>query len=106
MNTGNAVMPPHAPTPDEAESAKFFIEWWSQILSGTIIILTGWFLKAKGKKGDAIIPLSEKDIQQRMLICKQEMLLDIHEMLDERDDKFLEKIETLHIRLNREAGIK
>jgi len=117
MTTGSAKMQ-HSPTPEEVEHVAFFIRWWQEFLGGAIIGITGLYLKSKGRDGDTvIIPISEEEIEHRMTICRQGIELNILRMLDERDrrldekldyrdDKFLDKIEKLHIRLNKEAGIK
>ena len=87
-------MSPHAPTPDDAENVKFFIQWWQQILGGTIITLTAWFLKSKGKSAEpVIIPIGEKEFTNRMTICKQSVLMAIKEDLNERDKALFAHIE-------------
>jgi len=87
-------MSPTPPTPDDVESVNFFIQWWQHILAGTIIILTGWFLNAKGRGTETvIIPMSEEEIEHRMTICKQSILLAIHEELDKRDTKLFRHVE-------------
>lgn len=109
-------MTAHTPTPEEAESAIFLIRWWQEILGGAILSLMTLLLKSKGRKREtAIVPMSEEEINHRMTICKQGVFLDMHKILDERDrrletkldhrdEMFLEKIEVLHIRLNKEAA--
>lgn len=83
-----------APTPPDHDQVNFLIEWWQQILSGSIIILTGWFLKAKGTKNkEPIVHLSEPEIERRMDHCKQTILLAIHAELDTRDNKLFRHIE-------------
>lgn len=90
-------MPPHPPTPDDVEHAhfmyKFFIDWWGSFLSGAILLLMGWRLKVRGGS-DAIIPLSENHIDNKLTICKQAILLAINEDLDERDSRMLKRVET------------
>ena len=87
-------MSPHAPTPDDAESVKFFIQWWQQILGGSIIMLTGWFLKSKGKDAvPVVIPVGEKEFDNRLTICKQSVLLSMNESLKERDKVLFAHIE-------------
>lgn len=105
-------MPSHDP-----EHVAFFIRWWQEILSGFVVIITGLLLKSKGRQdGKVIIPMSEEEIEHRMTICRQQIIIDMHKMFDEhnhrfekqmqhRDEDFLKKIETLHVRLNREAGL-
>ena len=87
-------MPPHAPTPDEAEQAIFIVRWWTEFLGGLIAILTALFLRAKGKGTEAVItPMSEEEIEHRMTICKQSILLAMHDELDNRDKELFEHID-------------
>lgn len=88
MLKGTSTMAP------DSDSALFFVKWWQEILSGLIVILTGLFLKAKGKSADSVIvPLSEAEIEHRMLICKQSILIAIHSELEKRDAKLFHHIE-------------
>lgn len=80
-------------TPAEPEQAAFFIQWWQQILSGSIVIITGLLLRAKGKSAEARVPMSGEEIEHRMTICKQDILLDLNDKLDERDAKLFKHIE-------------
>lgn len=89
MKNGNTMA-----TPPDHDQVSFFIEWWQQILSGAIIILTGWFLKTKGAKDqEPIVHLSEQEIERRMEGCKKTILLAIHAELNVRDDKLFRHIE-------------
>lgn len=117
MTTGNLNMKPHIPTPEEVEHVTFLVKWWQEVLGGMILTITGLYFKSKGKSTDSVIvPMSEEEIEHRMTICKQSILLAIHEImknhddkldakLDHRDELFLQKIEKLHNRLNKEAGL-
>ena len=81
-------------TPSEPEQAIFFIKWWQEILSGSIVILTGLFLRSRGEDvTTALVPMSEDEITYRMTICKQDILLDLNDKLDERDTKLFKYIE-------------
>ena len=80
-------------TPAEPEQAAFFIQWWQQILSGTIVIVTGLLLRAKGKSAEARVPMSDEEITHRLTICKQDVLLDLNAILAERDTKLFKYIE-------------
>jgi len=52
------------------------------------------YFKAKGKSADSmIVPMSEEEIEHRMTICKQSILLAIHEELDKRDSKLFKHVE-------------
>jgi len=94
MNAGNLVMPPHAPTPDEVEHATFLVRWWQEFLGGLILGMTGLYFRSKGKSSEsAIIPMSDEEIDNRMLICKQSILLAIHDELDKRDEKLFRHVE-------------
>lgn len=64
----------------------------SLILAGTITILIGWYLKLKGKQP---IYLEEKDINQRMLICKQDIILLMVKELDKRDKNLIKHIKEI-----------
>ena len=110
-------MSPQPPTPEDAEHVIFFLRWWQEFLGGLILGMTGLYFRSKGRSSEsAIVPMSEEEINHRMTICKQSVFLDLHQILDERDrrleekldhrdEQFLEKIEKLHIRLNKEAGL-
>lgn len=103
----------HIPDPNEAHGVAFFIKWYQEFIGGLILGLITIYFKSKGKAGErAIVPMSEEEIEHRMTICRQSIFLDMHKILDERDrrleDKLsqhetqiLEKIEKLHIRLNK-----
>lgn len=111
-------MSPQPPTPEDAEHVMFILRWWQEFLGGLILTITGLYFKSKGKNTEnAIIPMSEEEIEHRLTICRQSVFLDIHNILDERDRRleqkldrrdelFLQKIEKLHIRLNKEAGLE
>lgn len=87
-------MSPTPPTPDDVHSANFFVQWWQHILAGSIIILTGWLLKLKGRDQEtAIIPMSEEEIEHRLTICKQSILISMQEELNARDEKLFRYIE-------------
>lgn len=81
------------PTPDQVEQAGFLVEFWQHILAGTIVILTSWYISAKGKKTP--IYVEESDIEQKLTICKQSILLALNEELDKRDEKLLNHIKDL-----------
>ena len=68
------------------EEAGFLLRWWQEILSGTVMILTGWLLKSKGATA-AIMPMSEEEIEHRMLICKQAIILSMKDVIESHDDK-------------------
>lgn len=94
MNTGSTAMPPHTPTPEEVEHATFLVRWWQEFLGGLIIGITGLYFKSKGKSSDsAIIPMSDEEIEHRMTICKQSILMAIHEELNIRDEKLFKHVE-------------
>lgn len=85
---------PTPPTPDDAQNVIFLIRWWQEILSGLIIILTGWFLKTKGSREESpISPLTDEAIERRLTICKQAILIALHQELDKRDAKLFKHIE-------------
>ena len=69
-----------------------FIENAASILAGAIVILIGWYLRLKGKQP---IYLDEKDIEQRMTICKQDIIIKLKTELDKRDEKLLIHIKEL-----------
>ena len=78
----------------EAEQTVFLIRWWQEILSGSIVILTGVLLKTRGEKvAAAVVPMTEEAITTRMTICKQDILLELNDRLDERDTKLFKHIE-------------
>lgn len=116
MTIGENKMPSHAPTPEEVEQAVFFVKWWQEFLGGLILGITGLYFRSKGKSSESvIIPMSEEEIEHRMTICKQSILLSINEIMkkhdekldakfDHRDEQFLDKIEKLHKRLNKEGS--
>jgi hypothetical protein len=86
-------MSPH-PTPDDVEQTVFFVRWWQEILSGTAFIVTGLLLKAKGKNTESIIiPISEEEVEHRITICKQAVILAIHEEMNIRDEKLFTHVE-------------
>ena len=86
MTTGTLKMPPHAPTPDDVEHVNFFIQWWQHILGGTIITLMGWLLTSKGKQNEEVaIPVSIRELEHRLTISEQKMLLSFGAQLSERD---------------------
>jgi hypothetical protein len=111
---GNVNMS-HTPTPDEANAAIFFVRWWQEFLVGFLIMITGLYLRSKGKDPEkAVVPISERQIDNKITINKQEILLSMHDVLDRRDkefqerfdrrnEEFLRQIEKLHVRLNSEA---
>lgn len=83
-----------SPTPDiPPNEVGFLLKFWQEILAGAILLLSGLLLRAKGKKEP--VYLAEEDIEQRMTICKQSILLALNEMLDERDEKLLNQIEKM-----------
>ncbi len=99
-NKGDKMSDGNIPPPNEV---KFFIEWWQEILSGVIVIATGWLLKSKGQQ-ESVEPVYliaddiEKlniDIEQRMKICRQSIFLELNEMLDRRDEKLIERIKEI-----------
>jgi|Deesub1362B_J571_1020462.scaffolds.fasta_scaffold06751_3 hypothetical protein len=87
-------------TPDDVEHTVFFIRWWQEILSGSVMILTGWLLKAKGKKLESVIvPISEEEVEHRIIICKQAVIMAVHEEMDRRDEKLFAHVETQNEKL-------
>lgn len=81
---------PELPTP---EQANFFITFWKEVIGGTIIILLGWYARLQGKSEP--IYLDEEDVDQRMLICKQSIIIIMNEELDKRDEKLIQRIKEL-----------
>jgi len=87
-------MSPHPPTPEDAENVIFFLRWWQEFLGGLILGITGLYFRSKGKSSESVIvPMSEEEIEHRMTICKQAVLLAIHEELDSRDTKLFKHVE-------------
>lgn len=74
-----------APTPDDIEAISFAARWWQEFLTGVIVIASAALLKAKGKKEP--VYLAEEDIEQRMLICKQSILMAIDESVENKLQK-------------------
>lgn len=101
LNKGFDAMAP-TPSPDDAEQAFFFIRWWQEILSGAIVILTGWFLKAKGLSKDTVpvaLPMSEEEIEHRLTISRQAVVMEISEVLRQRDKEFFKHVEDQNAKL-------
>ena len=98
MNTGEIKMPPHTPTPDDVEHAHFiigwFVDWWREFLLGTITAASAAYFRSKGKNQESIIvPISEDEIDHKMTICKQSIVIVIHEELDRRDKELFAHID-------------
>jgi len=78
----------------EADTAMFLLRWWQEFLGGLILGSTALYFKAKGKASDSmIVPISEDEIDHKMTICKQAILLAIHDELDKRDTKLFKHVE-------------
>ena len=98
MRAGNTVMPPTPPTPDDVEHAHFiigwFVDWWREFLIGLITTLSAAYFRSKGKNSESvIIPISEDEIDHKMTICKQSIVIVIHEELDKRDKELFMHID-------------
>jgi len=77
----------------EPEHMHFAIRWWQELLTGSIIILFGWYAKTKGTS--QITPLSEAHIDNKMKICQQEILLELNTRLEEHEEKIVSRIRDL-----------
>lgn len=70
------------PTPDDIENISMLAKWWQEFLTGVIILASAALLKAKGKKEP--VYLVEEDIEQRLTICKQGVMMAVDDIIDEK----------------------
>ncbi len=104
---GEVMSDGNIPTPDQAEQAIFIIKWWKEFIIGFIAIVSGLLgVFATVKKGQKITSIGEKELSNRMQICKHELKNEIHDdirtiMHEHKEDmkedfnNMLEKIELM-----------
>jgi len=94
------------PTPDQAEQALFFIKWWKEFMLGFGALVGIFATIKKGQKVPVLIPITEKELTNRMDLCRHELKDEIHndirtimhelkEEMKEDQTQMLEKIELL-----------
>lgn len=90
-----------APSPEDAEHALFIVKWWKEFFLGLGALLGVFAVVKKGQKVPVVIPDKELEsrinleMELRLQVCRQSILLDLNRMLDERDEKLLNRIEKL-----------
>ncbi len=85
-----------APIP-EPEHIHFILKWWQEFLAGTIMIFLGLYTRSKGKEKEEsmIIPLSEEHIDNKMEICKLQIMNSIQKLLESHEEKMIKRMKEI-----------
>lgn len=84
------------PTPEETQYAFFLVRWWKEFFLGLAALLGIMATMRKGRDMEIVVAVSEKQIDQKLLICKQqlkaEILKEFFDALDKRDSHLVEQM--------------
>ena len=97
-NKGKNNMPPHTPSPEEVHHISFITKWWMEFLGMITLGMIGLYFKAQRKittetLDQRVVPIGDKELNNRLLICKQSILLSMREELNNRDKELFRHVD-------------
>lgn len=77
----------------ETDVVSTFVKFWQEILAGAILLFVTWYTRLKGKKAQIFV--TEKDLDMKLKLMQQDLLLQMGEKFDEHEEKLVARLKEI-----------